>query len=414
MLPEDPGVYLFLNNESQVIYVGKAKNLKKRVSSYFIQKDLGTKTTLLVSQIKKIKYIQVNSEIESLLLEANYIKKYNPKFNIKLTDGKSYPLIKITIKDKYPKVLMARRIEEKKSIYFGPFPDIGAMKMVLKLIRRIFPYESVRNHPKRICLYHHINLCPCCEILGDGEYKKNIRRIIKFLKGQTKNVISDLEKERNLESKKENYEEAKIIQQKINAIKLITSPVYKPWEYELNPNLKSDIRTSELEALRKALDDNGVKTEKLTRIECFDISNIHGNQVAGSMVVFINGDSEKSEYKKFKVRSEIKGKPNDVQAMEEILKRRLKHNDWQNPDLIIVDGGKGQVSSATKALNESKIEIPAIGLAKREETIITSDFKEINLPRNNPGFYLILRIRDEAHRFAVTYHRKLRSREMFK
>jgi len=413
-LPEDPGVYLFLNKKNQIIYVGKAKNLKKRVSSYFTQKDLGTKTTLLVSQIKSIKYVPVNSEIESLLLEANYIKKYTPKFNIKLTDGKSYPLIEIAIKDKCPKVLTARKIENKKSIYFGPYPNIKEMKMVLKLIRRIFPYESVRNHPKKVCLYHHINLCPCCEVFGDGEYKKNIKRIIKFLKGQTKNVISDLEKERNIESKKENYEEAEIIQQKIDAIKLITSPVYKPWEYELNPNLKSDIRISELDALEKALEDNGAKTEKLTRIECFDISNIHGNQVTGSMVVFINGDPEKSEYKRFKVKSEVKGKPNDVQAMEEILKRRLRHDDWHNPNLIIVDGGKGQVSSATKALSESKKEIPVIGLAKRKETIITTDFREINLPKTNPGFYLLLRIRDEAHRFAVTYHRKLRSKEMFK
>ncbi|OGH06091.1 MAG: hypothetical protein A2W22_04215 [Candidatus Levybacteria bacterium RBG_16_35_11] len=413
-MPEDPGVYLFQDRESKVIYVGKARNLKKRVRSYFIQKNLGIKTSLLVSQIKKIKTVIVNSEIESLLLEANFIKKYQPKFNIKLTDGKSYPLIRITIKEKFPKILTARRMENNKSIYFGPYPNAGAMKMVLKTIRRIFPYESVKNHPKKTCLYYHIGLCPCCEALGDGEYRKNIRRIIKFLNGQTKNVILDLEKERNLESKEENYEKASLIQKRIEAIKYVTSPVYKPQEYEFNVNLISDIRERERVLLQKTLNDYGIPIEKLERIECFDVSNIHGNLVTGSMVVFENGEPQKSGYRRFRVRSEVKGKPNDVLAMEEIIKRRLKYKEWQKPDLIIVDGGKGQVSAAMKVLKEENIDISVIGLAKREETIITPSLRELKLPRNNPGLYLIMRIRDEAHRFAITYHRKLRSKALFR
>ncbi|OGH10141.1 MAG: hypothetical protein A2152_00775 [Candidatus Levybacteria bacterium RBG_16_35_6] len=413
-MPDDPGVYLFLEKTNKVLYVGKAKNLKKRVSSYFTQKDLGKKTTLLINQIEKIRIVPVNSEIEALLLEANLIKKHAPKFNIKLTDGKEYPLIRITVKEKCPKVLTARKIDDKDSIYFGPYPNANAMRLVLRILRRIFPYESVKNHPKKTCFYYHINLCPCSEVYGNKEYRKDIRRIIKFLKGQTKNVISDLEKERDSESNNENYEKADQIQKRIEAINYVTSPFYKPQEYEFNANLKSDIRENEINSLRKTLNENRVYIERLSRIECFDVSNIHGNLVTGSMVVFIDGDPEKSGYRRFKVRSEIKGKPNDVQAIGEIIGRRLKHREWQKPDLIIVDGGKGQVDSALKTLSESKIKISVIGLAKREETVITPDLKEINLPRTNPGLYLIMRIRDEAHRFAITYHKKLRAKELLK
>lgn len=346
-------------------------------------------------------------------MEANLIKKYSPKFNIKLTDGKAYPLIRITIKDKYPKVLTARKVDDKRSIYFGSYPNVGAMRLVLKTIRRIFPFESTLNHSKKTCLYYHLGLCPCCEYHGDGDYKKTIQRIIKFLEGQTKSVIKDLETERNSLSKIEHYEEANLIQKKIDAIKYVTSPVYKPFEYELNPNLKIDIRQKETALLLEILQNHGINIKKINKIECFDISNISGSFVTGSMVVFENGDAKKSEYKRFKIRSEVKGKPNDVAAISEIINRRLKHSDWKFPDLIIVDGGKGQVSSARNEIQKSKLNIPVIGLAKKEETIVTSDLKEINLSRNNQALYLIMRIRDEAHRFAIYYHRKLRSKNIF-
>lgn len=347
-------------------------------------------------------------------MESNLIKKYHPKYNIKLLDGKAYPLIQITIKEKYPKILIARKGEDKDSLYFGPYPNAQAMRTVLKTIRRIFPYESVKNHPKKTCLYFHLNLCPCAEAVGDGSYKKDIGRIISFLSGNTKKVISELEKERNNEAKKENFEKASVIQKKIEAVKYVTSPIYKPFEYEQNINLKEDIREKERFSLEKTLRMNGVQIDKLTRIEGFDVSNIYGNQVTGSMVVFINGNPDKSSYRRFKVKNEIKGKPNDVLAIGEIIRRRLNHKDWGKPDLIIVDGGKGQVSAATKVLNETNTNIPVIGLAKREETIITSDFKQINLSRTDPGLYLILRIRDEAHRFAISYHKKIRAKELFR
>ncbi|MCL4387289.1 UvrB/UvrC motif-containing protein, partial [Patescibacteria group bacterium] len=380
---------------------------------YFINKDLGEKTKNLVSQIEKIKTIGVSSEIESLLLEANLIKKYKPKYNIKLIDGKFFPSIRITIKDKYPKILVVRQQDDPKSVYFGPYPDAGKMRLVLKIIRRIFPYESALNHPKRICLYNHIGLCPCAEVLGDNGYKKNVKRIIKFLGGETKKVIADLENERNSCSKREDYEEAKKLQDKIDAIKRITTPVYKPFEYIINPNFKSDIRYMEQKELVSILKLKGVNIDNSKRIECFDISNISGSSIAASMVVFLDGEKTTSEYKRFRIRYENKGKPNDFAAMKEVISRRFNHPEWEMPNLVIADGGKGQITSAISVLKEKNLSIPVIGLAKRQETIITADFKQIVLPHDSKALHLIMRIRDEAHRFALAYHKKLRSKAVF-
>ena len=411
-LSSDPGVYIFLNNKGEVIYVGKAINLKRRVSSYFRDKNLGEKTNILVSQIAKIKTIKVESEIESLLLEANLIKKYLPKYNINLKDGKAYPLIRITIKDKYPKVLVARRQDDQLSVYFGPFPNAGAMRLVLKTIRRIFPFQAVINHPNKPCFYNHIGLCPCPTFYKDDSYKQTIKHIIKFLNGQTKNVIKDLEKERNEFSKNQQYEDASTVQKKIDAIKLITSKFYHPNEYEVNPNLKEDIRREELALLKESLNREGVGVKNLQRIECYDISNISGKNAVGSMVVFIDGEKASSLYRKFKIKNDYNGLPNDFAMMEEVIGRRIKHAEWQLPGLIIVDGGKGQVSSALKALKNLNIKVPLVGLAKQEEIIITSDFKEIILSKESKQLHLVMRIRDEAHRFAISYHKKLRAKKL--
>lgn len=408
------GVYLFLDENGDVIYVGKAKNLKKRVSSYFRNIDLGPKTQALVEKIEKIKTVTVNSELEALLLEANLIKKYNPKYNARLADGKTYVRAKITVGEKIPKVLLARRENDEKSVYFGPFPSTNDLKIVLKLIRRIFPYQSVANHPKRYCLYYHLGLCPCPPMFkSTGElkdYRKNIRHIIQFFEGQTKKIIKELELERDWESKHEQFEKASEIQRKIDAVVAITSPKRSPFEYEQNPNLRIDIRNRELNELGNVLGSNKVKVINLTRIECFDISNISGIHATGSMVVFINGEKDTSEYRRFQIRRPPKVIPNDFAMMQEVIRRRFNHKDWQFPDLIIVDGGKGQISSVNKTLFEQNIDVPVIGIAKREELIITSDFKTIRLPRNSPALILVRRIRDEAHRFAITYHKKLRSR----
>lgn len=344
-------------------------------------------------------------------MELNYIQKYKPKYNVRLADSKSYPLIEITLKDKYPKVLITRRAERKGSKYFGPYPNVGTMKSVLKIIRRIFPFQSVTNHPKKPCFYYHLGLCPCPEVFKDSTYGKNIRYIVNFLSGNTKKVINDLEKNKSIYIKEEKFEEASDMQKKIDSIKLVTSPFYKPFEYDENPNLRDDLRDMELKELEKVLNDNNVKVTYPAKIECFDISTISGKHATGSLVVFINGEKDGSLYRRFKIR--YTGVPSDFAMMEELIRRRLNHPEWNLPDLMIVDGGKGQVSSAIKVLIEKNINIPLIGLAKREETIITDKFIEIRLLRNSKALQLLQRLRDEAHRFAITYHRKLRTSHFF-
>jgi len=413
LLPTYSGVYLFLNEKGDVIYVGKAKNLKKRVASYFSSKDLGEKTRMLVSQIVSINFIEVSSEIEAFLLEENLIKKHTPRYNIRLVDGKRYPSLKITLQDKYPKVLLVRKQIKDGSLYFGPYTSTSSLRAVLRILRRIFPFQNVLNHSDRLCLYYHLGLCPCPSVTQDKNYQKTINHIIDFLSGKTKKVIKELEKDRDIFSKNEDFEEAGKLQRKIEAIKLITSSIYKPLEYELNPNLRMDVVQKELDELKTVLNENGVGVSDLKRIECYDISNTSGLNATGSMVVFTGGEKDASAYRRFKIKEFYDGKPNDFAMMQEVLQRRLKHKEWITPSLIIVDGGKGQVSSASKALSNVSLTIPLVGLAKREEIIITSKFKEIKLPENSKSLHLVMRLRDEAHRFAITYHKKLRAKLIF-
>ncbi len=371
----------------------------------------------MVSQIRDIETIPSNSEIEAFLLEASLIKKYNPKYNVRLTDGKNYLLIKIT-REEFPKILLSRRDDDKKSVYFGPFPSAGSLRLVLKTIRKIFPYQSVRNHQNRICLYYHLGLCLCPITLDTGEkkliYRRNIRHIIQFLNGRISTVLKELGKERENYSKAENFEKAAVMQRQIDAIKLVASPFYKPFEFESNSNFKNEIRVKEINELLEYVNKAGVGVKSLSRIECFDISNISGTNAAASMVVFTSGDKDSKYYRRFRIKNPPKIVPNDFAMLAEVIGRRLTHLDsWGTPDLIIVDGGKGQVSAANKVLAQQGIDIPLIGLAKREELIITSDFKILRLARGSNALNLVRRIRDEAHRFAISYHKKLRSKAIF-
>lgn len=418
--------------------MGKAKNLKSRVSSYFgSSAGLGTKTIQLVSQIAFIQITEVDSELEALLLEAFYIKKFSPKYNIRLTDNKSYPLIRITLKDPFPAILTARQTDDPQSVYFGPFPSSSAVRMVLRVLRRIFPYHSTTNHPKRACLYHHLGLCPCLPAYDTPEkraiYKKNIKRIIRILEGEVRPLMKELEAERDSASKQEEYENALILQQQIDALSYITQPFHAPVDYHVNPNLRDDLRLEEMKELHSILQNAGYQDMSLPeKIECYDISHIQGKLTVASMVVFMHGEKDGSLYRKYKIQHEKT--PDDFMSMREVLTRRFKHTDWEYPDLLIVDGGKGQVSSALEILKEKGITIPLIGLAKREEHIIVplthqkikarsvegvgkkkdEMFLEIALPRRSKALLLMMRIRDEAHRFAITYHRLLRSKDMIK
>ncbi|MDO8270010.1 MAG: excinuclease ABC subunit UvrC [Candidatus Levybacteria bacterium] len=415
-LPSTPGVYLFKDEKGKILYVGKAKDLKKRVSSYFSHKALDSKTLQLVSFVEDIATIRVGSEIEAFLLEASLIKKHKPFYNIKLIDDKSYPLIEIS-QSESPAILITRKKNNLNAHYFGPYSDTTALKVVLKLLRKIFPYQSVKNHPKRKCLYYHLGLCPCIPANPEKliEYRKNLKKIEKFLDGKKDEVIKKLEQERNAYVKLEEFEDAQSIQEKIDRIILITSDTYDPFYYMDKPDFYFQRIEKELESLKIILTPYYSELGSLNRIECYDISNISGKQATGSMVVFENGDKNTKEYRRFKIKS--KDTPDDFLMMQEMLTRRLDNDSWPLPNLLVVDGGKGQVGSALKALANNKKRIPVIGLAKREEIIVVPvktqngfDFLEIKLPHSTPGVNLLRRIRDEAHRFAITYHRLLRKK----
>lgn len=435
-LPNKAGIYIFKNRYGKVIYVGKAKVLKKRVANYFSNKALDGKTLSMVSEAASLSHIVVTSEIEAFLLESNLIKKHKPTYNIRLIDDKSYPYLEIA-KRPVPYVVLARKKNNlpagrqgKNAVYLGPYTSVTDLKIVLRLLRRIFPYQSTKNHPKRRCLYSHIGLCPCIPVFPEklSGYKKNIRDLISFMSGNKDKVLRNLQKEQKVYVKKEEFEKAGDIQRKIEKIGFITSKTYDPFKYEEKPDFYFERIRAEVTSLKEILDKYDMKVDNLHRVECYDISNISGKNATGSMVVFTDGDSSKNGYRKFRIR--FKKTPDDFEMMREVMRRRLKHTDWKMPSLMVIDGGRGQVSAVLQVFAEQKINIPTVGLAKKEEVIIipvrtpqlrsprqsslryNSEFLEIKLPKSTPGVNLLRRIRDEAHRFALHYHRLLRKKAL--
>ncbi len=404
-----PGVYIFKNKSGKVLYVGKAIDLKSRVSQYFNGQDTRPQIKNLILQINSLETIEVFSEIEALILEANLIKKYLPPFNIKLTDDKDYLYIKIT-NDEFPKVITARKKELLSAkVFFGPFPSSNTVRITLKKLRKIFPWCSGSLKNNKACFYSHLKLCPgsCAGKINKEEYNKIINRLIKFLNGQKMQVINDLETEMKQYSKNREFESAQDIKKTIDGINYLTQK-NNAQIYLENPNFVEDQNNLSLIELKK---DLGLK-EIPERIECFDISNISGKLATGSLVVLNNGDFDKKWYRKFKINLETVGS-NDVSMMKEVIGRRLKHSEWPMPDLILVDGGRGQVCAANYELRTTNYELPAFGLAKKREWVYSSDGEIIKLPKSSKSLRLLQKIRDEAHRFALSYHQKLRKKSLF-
>lgn len=407
-IPHKPGVYQFKNKSGKVIYVGKAIDLYHRVASYFNGHPGGVhvKIRQLVSEIRGIETIIVESELEALILEANLIKKYLPKFNVRLTDNKDYLYIKIT-KEDFPKVLTARKHELKGSLkYFGPFPSSKTVRDTLKALRKVFPWCAGLG--KKPCFYFHIGLCPgaCAGVITKEKYRKNIFRLAKLLEGKKEELINELNKEMASEAKKQQFEEAGRLKKIIQGINYLTQP-NRIESYLENPNFLEDQSQLALEELQKVL---GLK--KLPeRIEGYDISNIQGKEATGSMVVLTNGEIDKSQYRKFKIH--ISGRPNDVAMHREMMRRRLKHTQWPFPDLMIIDGGRGQARAAQFSILNFQFSIPVFGLAKRLEWLYPPDGSIIKLSRKSPALHLLQKLRDEAHRFAITYHRKLHQKAIY-
>ncbi len=411
-LPQTPGVYIYRDDSGKVVYVGKSINLRSRVSSYFKPTEkLLPKTAKLVEEIRKIEYIEVETEVESLLLEANLIKKYLPKYNIVVKDDKSPIYIKIDFSSNVPKVLAIRKpkYKIKRGDYvFGPYPSSKTVTYFLKNIRKVIPF-CTHNADKRPCLYVHLGLCPDPYRSESNrlEYKKNLKILIKFLSGKYRKIISDLNRQMLQASKDQKFEDALSIKKQIEGLTYVTQKVRNPDEYLKSPNLLSDLNLQKIKALKKIL--NLPKTPK--RIECYDISNFQGTNATGSMVVLTSGAPDKSQYRRFRIKT--KNTPDDFAMHKEMFKRRLK-NSWTLPDLFVIDGGKGQVSTAYSILQENNINIPLIGLAKRlEEIFLPNNPKPILLERNSPALLLLQQIRDESHRFAITYHRHLRKKKQF-
>jgi len=410
-LPKSPGVYHFYDKAGKILYIGKAKNLKDRVDAYWQKgSELGEKTRLLISRVRTVSYIKVNSDLEAMLLEAYLIRKHKPFFNVELKDDKRYPLVKISIRDKWPRVSLARKEDKDGALYFGPYPPGFIIKKILTDLRKIFAYRSCKKLPSKPCLYFQLGLCPgCCieEIKIEKEYKKTIASLAEFLSGDIDEVTNKLRKKREKLSKNLNFEEAGKLEKKIEIIEKLNGKTYAPLDYLKNPNLVSDIRKDELEGLVESLTRGGLAISDLYRIEGYDISEFGRKMVVGSMVVFIKGSEEKSLYRRFKVKRQTA----DPQSLAQVVGRRLKHKEWSYPNLIVLDGGKGQLSEVAKAVNN---DIALIAYEKGGDKVYSYKRvgREVVFFRirgiNKAGFNLLNRIRDESHRFAASYHKKLR------
>lgn len=524
LLPDSPGCYLHKNAAGQIIYVGKAKNLKNRVRSYF-RGSHDTKTELLVSEIADFEFIVTESNIEALLLEINLIQENKPKYNIKLKDDKSYPFIKIT-SEKYPRLLITRQVKKDGGLYFGPYPDAGAANDIKKLLDRIFPFRKCKNKPEEVCFYYHIGQCyahTLCQV-DDNFFKAMTEDVKNFLNGQDDKIVTEIKGKMQAMSEQLEFERAaeyrdilsaiatlrtkqrvmsqdmmdrdifgyyvskgwmcvqvffvrqgKLIQRAVNlfpyyndpeedfltflgqfyreaehlppkelfipsdidetaVVALVDSKVIKPQRGEkkqlvnlatknarVSLEQKFDLLEKDLQKTQGAIDNLGqlLQIARPYRIEAFDNSNIMGTSPVSAMVVFENGKPLKKDYRKYKIKT-VTG-PDDYASMKEVISRRysrLLREKQALPDLIIIDGGQGQVKMAKEALKELGLQLPVAGLQKNDkhqtqDLLFGEPLQLVELPRNSQEFFLLHRIQDEVHRFAISFHRQVRSKNAF-
>jgi len=418
-LPSETGVYLF-KKRNEILYIGKSVNIKARVRSHIENAKLDRKESLIIENSDFVDSITTENEFSALILESNLIKKNHPKYNVIWKDGKNYLYIQVTKKDDYPKILLSRKPDlDKNSLFFGPFSSSRVVETLLKDIRRIIPFCIEKHLSKSPCFYKKINLCQPCpndinQVKDEAEkknlkkiYRKNIRKIIKILNGGVVEILNENYRLLKNQIKLKNYEEAILTRDKIFRLeRLINHPTS---EIKSNLDLFSKNETNQLDFLTE-LKKYFPSLNKIDRIEAYDISNLSQKNQTGSMVVLTKGRIDKKEYRKFKIKNtRVKS---DFKRLEEILLRRF-NNDWHDPDLIIVDGGKPQVKVVLKILNIIHKEIPVLGIAKNpDRLVIGADvFLTIRFPQTNPSFNLIRLIRDESHRFAKKYHLYLRKRD---
>lgn len=439
LAPTAPGCYIYKNHLGEIIYVGKAVNIASRTKSYFQNiGDHDPKTRQLVKNIADVEFITTESEIEALLLETNLIKKHTPKYNVDKKDDKSYLWLMIDTSVDFPRIELVREKKKKTADYFGPYPSSMPLKRILKGLRGVFPYRScnrvikqegdvIKSSDPKPCLYYYLNLCnaPCAGLIEKQEYRKNINKIKLFFNNRKNYVLEELKQEMEELAAAKKYEAAAKVRDQINDLKYITQRVHiKPDTDAVSyKKQKQDRYLQGLTELLERIDLGADNATKEFKIECYDISNIQGTNATGSMIAFVGGKMRKDLYRKFKIR--IKDTPDDFAMMQEVFSRRFSQKNLTSsdtsfntlPDLIIVDGGKGQLSVTYKVLNEMEINVPIVGLAKRNEDIFIIDeadgelkFKKRKMPHGTEARFLVQRVRDETHRFAIKYHRKLRSK----
>ena len=525
LLPTSPGCYIHKDKNGTIIYVGKAKNLRNRVRSYF-RGSHDTKTEALVSEIIDFEFIVTESNIEALLLEINLIKENKPKYNIMLKDDKSYPFIKIT-NERYPRLIITRQVKKDGGLYFGPYPDVGAANEIKRLLDRIFPFRKCTNPPSKVCFYYHIGQCMAHTICKKDEayFKAMAQEVSDFLKGQDDKIIDDLKSKMNLAVQSMEFERAaeyrdliqaigtlrtkqrvmakdlqnrdvfgyyvdkgwmcvqvffvrqgKLIERDVNLFPYYNDPdedflTYVGQFYQekshLAPNeilIPQDIDEEAVKALvdtkilkpqrgeKKQLVNLAIKNARVSleqkfnlleksvektqgaienlgrllqiptpvRIESFDNSNIMGTSPVSAMVVFVNGKPSKKDYRKYKIKTVVG--PDDYASMREVIRRRygrVQRDGLTPPDLIVIDGGQGQVNIAKQVIQEELgLDIPIAGLQKNDkhqthELLFGDPLEVVELSRNSQEFFLLQRIQDEVHRFAITFHRQLRSKNSF-
>ena len=525
LLPTSPGCYIHKDKNGTIIYVGKAKNLRNRVRSYF-RGSHDTKTEALVSEIVDFEFIVTESNIEALLLEINLIKENQPKYNIMLKDDKSYPFIKIT-NERYPRLIITRQVKKDGSLYFGPYPDVGAANEIKRLLDRIFPFRKCTNPPSKVCFYYHIGQCMAHTICKKDKayFKSMAQEVSDFLKGQDDKIIDDLKgkmakaaqsmeferaaeyrdliqaigtlrtKQRVMAKDLQNRDvfgyyvdkgwmcvqvffvrQGKLIERDVNLFPYYNDPdedflTYVGQFYQekshLVPNevlIPQDIDEEAVKALvdtkilkpqrgeKKQLVNLAIKNARVSleqkfnlleksvektqgaienlgrllqiptpvRIESFDNSNIMGTSPVSAMVVFVNGKPSKKDYRKYKIKTVVG--PDDYASMREVIRRRygrVQREGLTPPDLIVIDGGQGQVNIAKQVIQEELgLDIPIAGLQKNDkhqthELLFGDPLEVVELSRNSQEFFLLQRIQDEVHRFAITFHRQLRSKNSF-
>lgn len=525
LLPTSPGCYIHKDKNGTIIYVGKAKNLRNRVRSYF-RGSHDTKTEALVSEIEDFEFIVTESNIEALLLEINLIKENQPKYNIMLKDDKSYPFIKIT-NETYPRLIITRQVKKDGGLYFGPYPDVGAANEIKRLLDRLFPFRKCTNPPEKVCFYYHLGQCKAhtiCKV--DSQYFKELaQKVAAFLKGQDDQIIEDLRgkmagaaqamefekaaeyrdliqsigtlrtKQRVMAKDLQNRDvfgyyvdkgwmcvqvffvrQGKLIERDVNLFPYYNDPdedflTYIGQFYQekshLKPNeilIPADIDEEAVRAMvdtkvvkpqrgeKKQLINLAIKNARVSlqqkfdlleksvektqgaienlgqllhiptpvRIESFDNSNIMGTSPVSAMVVFVNGKPSKKDYRKYKIKTVVG--PDDYASMREVIKRRYSRvirDGLTPPDLIVIDGGQGQVNVAKEVIQEQLgLDIPIAGLQKNDkhqthELLFGDPLQVVELSRNSQEFFLLQRIQDEVHRFAITFHRQLRSKNSF-